>query len=37
MEMIRNILPTIQIGLAIICWGFAIYYIIERIKEIKKK
>lgn len=33
METIKNILPIIQISLAITCWAFIIYYVFERLKE----
>lgn len=41
MEKIRNILevaiPIVQLTLALICWGFMIYYVIERVKELRNE
>lgn len=41
MEKIRNILevtiPIVQLTLALICWGAMVYYVIERVKELRNE
>jgi len=36
-NIIEVALPTIELTLALICWVLMVYYVIERIREIKNE